>query len=275
MSADDQSEISKLLLMYHGSESGTRISSSRTIRSVARQSSEDADNTSGGESNASDVGSMGSTDHIDEAEFASETEIGRIDAFLGQTATDNWVDRLDKNLKVSDTDEETGLDYLLVNHNLRPQGYSGKPASSIYGDLDDPEASANFFPENIDPYGMPPKASADTLVNVYFATVHPCFPILSRAHFLRIYERYYTSGHFHRSSNPSVVLIHLVLAIGAMHTYATQASVIGEDKYCLLRFAKSKTTILDSSVFQASTHEQVQLCALGGLYLLVMYEINK
>ncbi|KAL8697407.1 MAG: hypothetical protein Q9224_002336 [Gallowayella concinna] len=239
--------------------------------------SEDADDDSGGESGASNVGSMGSTDHLDEASFATETHTdnGRIDAFLGQTATDNWVDRLDKNLKISDTDGDTGLDYLSANHNLRPPRYSGNPASTVCGGLDDPEAGAKFFAENIDPYGMPPKASADSFVSVYFTTVHPSFPILSRAHFLRTYEQYYSFGDLNRSSTPSLVLIHLVLAIGAMHTYATQASVIGEDKYRLLRFAKSKTTILDASVFQASNYEQVQLCGLGGLYLFVLYEINQ
>ncbi|KAL8806378.1 MAG: hypothetical protein Q9182_001408 [Xanthomendoza sp. 2 TL-2023] len=275
MDPDDQNEISKLLLMYHPSEPVIRTSSSGKSHSVVGQSSEDADDTSGGESEASNVGSMGSTDHLDEASFAAKTEDGRIDAFLGQSATDNWVDRLDKNLKVSETDDETGLDYLLVNHNLRPQRSSGNPVRTAGGGLDDPEAGANFFAENIDPYGMPPKASADSFVNAYFTTVHPSFPILSRAHFLGTYEHYYTFGYLNGSSTPSLVLIHLVLAIGAMHTYATQASATREDKYRLLRFAKSKTTILDASVFEASTYEQVQLCGLGGLYLFMVNEINK
>lgn len=218
---------------------------------------------------------MGSTDHINEASFVTAPDDGRIDAFLGQTATDNWVDRLDRTLKFSDTDKDTGLDYLSANHKIRSQKYSGIPANTIRGGLQDPEAGVNVFADNLDPYGIPPKASADSFVGIYFSTVHPCFPILSRAQFLRIYEEYYAFGHLNESSAQALVLLHLVLGIGAMYTYATQASVMGEDKYRLLSFARAKTAVLDAHVFEASKYEQVQLCCLGGLYLLVIDEINK
>ncbi|KAL8732877.1 MAG: hypothetical protein Q9166_002478 [cf. Caloplaca sp. 2 TL-2023] len=271
---DDQSEVTKLLLMDPRNEKAIKTSSNETSPSAIDCSSEDAGSDSGGESLASDVGSMGSVDHLDEESFASTTSDGRINAFLGQTATDNWVDRLDKKLTITETDENTGLDHLSANHNIRSPRHSGNLANIDRGRLDAPNSTANIFTENLDPYALPPKATADLFVSVYFTTVHPALPILSRAEFLRNYEQYYTLGNLSRSS-PTLVIIHLVLAMGAIHTYTTQPSAIVDEDHRLLSFAKAQATILKSSVFQASAYEQTQLCGLGGLYLLAMYEINQ
>lgn len=72
-----------------------------------------------------------------------------------------------------------------------------------------------------------------------------------------------------------VPMLHIVLAIGAIHAYVTHAPWVGDERSRLLGFARAKGTILDACILGASAYEQVQLCGLGGLYLLIMYDINK
>lgn len=219
---------------------------------------------------------MGSTDHFNEESFAAEAAgDGRIHAFLGQTATDNWVERLKNNLNISEIDESKGEDRIPVH----PEAYShtrhSKDAHANAG-MSMTSVGRSMFGEHFEPYELPLKASADSFVGAYFSTVHPSFPIISRAEFLRNYEKFFTFPRPGQSSSSTFVpMLHLVLAIGAVHTYVTQASWAKDERFRLLSFAKAKATVLDVSIFQATAYEQVQLCGLGGLYLLITYEINR
>ncbi|KAL8733267.1 MAG: hypothetical protein Q9181_003662 [Wetmoreana brouardii] len=254
LGSDDQNEIDRLLLMSpHSFDQG-----SRTTRG---ESSMEPEIDGGGESDASDVGSMGSTDHFNQELFAEDSAAdGRINAFLGQTATDNWVERLKSNLKISDSGNSGGLDHLPEDDDLR----SSNPSDSFLHASRRSEAlneGSSTFAQQLEPYELPSKASADLFVTAYFGTVHPSFPILSRARFLEDYEQLYSSLNPRRLSDPAVAILHLVLALGAVHTYMTQAPWASEERAHLLRFAMAKATVLDSNIFRVSALEQVQ--ALG------------
>ncbi|KAL8703253.1 MAG: hypothetical protein Q9201_003559 [Fulgogasparrea decipioides] len=265
LGSDYQNEIDRLLLMSPQSERARKLSFDQGSRTTQGESSMEPEGDAGGESDVSDVGSMGSTDHFNEELFAEDSAgNGRINAFLGQTATDNWVERLKSNLKISDSGNSGGLDHLPEDDDLR----SSKPSDKFLHATRGSEA-LNERAQQLEPYELPSKASADLFVTAYFGTVHPSFPILSRTRFLMDYEQLYSVDRS-RLSDPVMAILHLVLALGAVHTYMTQAPWASEERAYLLRFAMAKATVLDSNIFRVSGLEQVQVCGLGGLYLLVI-----
>ncbi|KAI4198238.1 MAG: hypothetical protein LQ350_005400 [Teloschistes chrysophthalmus] len=219
---DDQSEISQLLLRSPRTEYERTMSSGQASRSTMNESIDGVDDESGGESDASGVGSMGSTDHLNEDFFACESGPGRIDSFLGQSATDNWVRRLEDSLAISTAEEEaSGLKPQSALNSMRPrsQGDSGRPNVP---EVDGFRNRSSMFVDHSNPYQLPPKLNADTFVNAYFTTVHPTFPILNRAQFLQSYEHFYSCTDSNEASNSAFAMLHIVLAIGAIHTFATQ-----------------------------------------------------
>ncbi|KAL8637048.1 MAG: hypothetical protein Q9228_005639, partial [Teloschistes exilis] len=271
---DDQSEISQLLLTSPRTEYQRTMSSGQASRSTSNESIDGVDEESGGESDASGVGSMGSTDHLNEDFFACESGPGRIDSFLGQAATDNWVRRLKDSLEISTADEASGLEPQSAVNPIRPRS-QGDPGRPNVPEMDGPRHRASMFVDHPNPYQLPPKLNADTFVNAYFTTVHPTFPILSRAQFLQNYEHLYSSADPDKASSSAFAMLHIVLAIGAIHTFVTQVPWARRERYHLLNFALTKATIIDANMLSASAYEQVQLCGLGGLYFLMTYEINR
>ncbi|KAL8768617.1 MAG: hypothetical protein Q9209_005176 [Squamulea sp. 1 TL-2023] len=252
------------------------MSSGHASRTIPDETKEDSSEDSGGEDDASNVGSMGSTDHLDEASFAGESGGGRIDAFLGQTATDNWVERIKHNLKISDADELRTGHGSSGDHKVytRRQGEEGPGTAADMNRTS--HVRTPMFQEHFEPYELPLKATADSFIAAYFATVHPVFPIVSRSQFLWNYEKFFASTETAESSASLFVpILHIVLAIGGVHTYVTHAPWASDGRSRLMRFARAKATILDACVLGASAYEQVQLCGLGGLYMLIMYDINK
>ncbi|KAI4116729.1 MAG: hypothetical protein LQ345_002909 [Seirophora villosa] len=229
-----------------------------------------------GESDASNVGSMGSTDHYNEDRFVAEgADDGQINAFLGQAATDNWVERLSTNLDLSERHGPKGDTGIPDLPDADPYSARSKASSATAGPSPT-NGGTSTFGDYGEPYGLPVKTMADSFVIAYFSTVHPCFPMVSRAEFLSNYETFFASPTSNSASSSTFVpMLHLVLAIGAVHAYVTQASWATGERSRLLGFAKAKAAVLDASIFHATAYEQVQLCGLGGLYYLVMSEINK
>ena len=198
---------------------------------------------------------------------------GRTNAFFGQTATDNWVERLKDNLRISETDDLSGLHPL--SYGTEPQSKSPSlDFSDATGGRNAPNLGPSMFAEHFEPLEMPSKMNADVFVNAYFSTIHPCFPILSQSQFLKDYESFY-SANASRLSEPTIAMLHLVFALGAIHTYTSEMPLAREEKSHFLSFAVAKAAVLDASVFRSTTYEQVQLCGLGGLYQLILYDVNK
>ena len=217
---------------------------------------------------------MGSTDHINEESFAEETGKERSHSFFGQTASDTWVERIKHNLKISDADEPgKGNDPTGDHSPPRPDELISRPTT-------DPNPNsptrASMVHEHIDPYELPTRTSADFFVAAFFAAVHPVFPIFSRDQFLWNYETFFDSTESGKwSTSMFVPMLHVVLAIGAVHAYVTHAAWVGDQRSHLLKYARAKANILDACILGASAYEQVQLCGLGGLYMFIMDDINR
>ncbi|KAL8870206.1 MAG: hypothetical protein Q9174_003698, partial [Haloplaca sp. 1 TL-2023] len=256
LGTDDQNEIDRLLLMSPRTPQDPEASPGRGSHQEHGYDHTSDSDSDGGESAAS-VGSMGSTDHLNEGNYAAHTARGgRTKAFLGQTATDNWVERLKDNLRISETDELSGLHPL--SYGTEPQSKSHSlDFSDATGGGNAPNLGPSMFAEHFEPFEMPSKMNADVFVNAYFSTIHPCFPILSQNQVLKDYESF-AGADSRILSEPVLAMLHLVFALGAIHTYMAEMPQAREEKSHLLSFAVAKAAVLDANVLRSTTYEQAQ-----------------
>ncbi len=243
--------------------------------SVSNRSSE----FGGAKSRASGVGSMGSTDHANEEDFTQAESERKSKAFVGQASEIRWMQRLERELAkepARDCDREDpphpgvsasskGKERLSRStDNQNPNPYPDDMDTSIIGD-------------QIDPFEMPIRSTADRLVDSYFKTVHPSFPVVDKASFIEQYGQYFAvrdSENF-RDKN-FIATLQLVLAIGAVHAHLVGAEWAGDERDHLLYFAKARMLGIDTGILNDMAYlSQVQLFGLAGMYLIVTDQINR
>lgn len=129
------------------------------------------------------------------------------------------------------------------------------------------------------PFTVPPKHVADLLINDYFRTVHPMFPILSESIFRTQFEHLYEQRLDPLQAGAKwLAILNLVLAIGRSHCNLTQSPVaevgydIEGDYFLRARILGA----LDGGIlFQVPDLQQVQLLGLAAKYLMANHRINR
>lgn len=243
--------------------------------SVSNRSSE----FGGAESRASGVGSMGSTDHANEEDFTQAESERKSKAFVGQASEIRWMQRLERELAkvpARDYDREDpphpgvsasskGKERLSRStDNQNPNPYPDDMDTSIIGD-------------QIDPFEMPIRSTADRLVDSYFKTVHPSFPVVDKAYFIEQYGQYFTVRDSENFGDKNfIATLQLVLAIGAVHAHLVGAEWAGDERDHLLYFAKARMLGIDTGILNDMAYlGQVQLFGLGGMYLIITDQLNR
>lgn len=120
---------------------------------------------------------------------------------------------------------------------------------------------------------LPPKSWAVKLVDIFFASVWPSFPLIDRALFTRQFHRAFT-----RSAQPApkwLAVLNLVLAVGSKY-YQLAEPVNGKDVNDHLFF--SRAVALNASHNMAVEHpdlHQVQIDLLHAVYYLASGQVNR
>lgn len=197
---------------------------------------------------------MGSTNHANQQDFVDPVAEDNIGAFVGQSSESKWIRRLKDELQQSPPAQKTP-----TNH---PQAEDMD--TSVVGD-------------QIDPFDLPPRGTTDALVNAYFVTVHPSFPVLDKRSFMTQYQRLITTMSLEAfEDRPFVSILQLVIAIGAVHAHLTRADWAGDVRDHLLYFTRARVLAIDAGIFNDVAYfGQVQAFGLGGLYLLITDQINR
>lgn len=224
-----------------------------------KASSESSDSGHDGESVASGVGSMGSTDHVDYDHYSLPNPDRGIPAFVGQASEGAWMQRLARELNSSALSSTVEAS-LGRQDPLWPEDMD----SSVIGD-------------QFDPFGLPIKSTADALLKTYFQTIHPAFPILDEASFLRDYELHFASlNNGSTKRGTSMALLQSVLALGAVHAHVTGSSHAGDDRDHLLYFARSRVLGTHTGLLSEQVSlGQVQLLGLAAVYLIATDQLNR
>lgn len=112
------------------------------------------------------------------------------------------------------------------------------------------------------------------LVEIYFQTVHPCFPIISSKIFVEQVKDFYAapSG---RTGKRWLAILNLVFAIAARYSSLVQGSPGQQLDYKRYFSRARKLNINDTALIDPPNLQQVQVEGLTALYLLSVGEINR
>lgn len=234
------------------------------------------DETEGhGEDSASGIGSMGSTDRVNEHRFVrNEENTQATSAFAGQASDTRWLQKLEGELGGSSPeskDQQAQYSAFPSIMGVNP-GPSNKKPKSHLEDMDMSIVGGQLYP-----FELPLKETADALVRAYFNSVHLSFPILDKTEFMAQYvELYNEMDTATYEDHNFIATAHLVFAIGAVHAHLIEADWAGDPRDHMLFFANARVLAVDSGALNDACYiGQVQVFGLGAVYLLVTDQINR
>ena len=225
---------------------------------------------------------MGSTDHANEEDFTQgESEIKK-KAFVGQTSEIRWMQRLERELTspptpVFDRDAKKHLDLPVLSRNKAsretlPSAILTTNPNPYPADMD-----TSMLGDRLNPFDVPVKPTADRLIDIFFNTVHPSFPLIDKADFMAQYEQFFANQDLANFQDRTfVATLQIIFAIAAVHAHLVEAEWAGDERDHLLYFAKGRMLGVDTGVLNDMAYlGQVLVFALAGMYLIVTDQVNR
>ena len=219
---------------------------------------------------------MGSTDHVNENDFNNPAPESQDRTFAGQASDTTWMQKLTTELikkpdkaANSSAPKPTAPSFLINNRDTASSSNELSPSLEDIG----PSAIGN----QIDPYEMPVKSTADALIEIYFDTVHPSFPILDEDAFLSEYAQYFANSDPQASRYQTFIpMLQITFAIAAVHAHMIEAQWVGDDRDHLLYFARARVLSGETGFLYETIHlGQVQIFGLASMYLLATHQVNR
>ena len=220
------------------------------------------------------VGSTESLDQIDE-DF-NRNVAARATGFHGKNSEITWMQRLQRG-STEDSDE----------HALDP-GVDGQnsPASKTHhlssGNAPISESSYHcddinvLISEQVDPYEVPPQATADKLFKSYLDTVHPAFPIIGKQTFSDQYKAFSASANKMKINQSWLAILNLIFAIGAKYSHLIQAEWRGDPRDHLIYFTRARILGFNGDhILGHAGLQRVQITGLMTFYLMAINQINR
>lgn len=208
---------------------------------------------------------MGSVHHVNQDDFGNETAEMHARAFMGNGSDLQWLRRLHAELdgvgQGSDRPSRGTLPQLKAHFN---SFFAEDMDQAVIGD-------------QIDPFGLPIKSTADQLVSSFFSTVHLSLPLLDRATFMRQYKLLSSTWYAETFEDRMfITMLQLVFAIGAVHAHLSGVESILDDRDHLLYSARARMLAVDSGIMNdVARLAQVQVFALGAMYSLVSERLDR
>ena len=207
---------------------------------------------------------MGPTDQIDQDDFLQQISTHHARAFAGQSSETKWTAKLHTELL-----PKQGVKMSKPQNRNQSLFQKSRPYAE---DMD-----AAVVGHQIDPFSLPVKSTADSLVNAYFSTIHTSFPLLNKMDFMNQYDQLYTTmdpeGFEQRTF---IAMLQLVFAIAAVHAHLVQAEWAGDARDHMLYFSQARVLAVDTGILNDDCYlGQVQVFGLGGMYLLVTNQLNR
>lgn len=129
----------------------------------------------------------------------------------------------------------------------------------------------------INPFYLPPKETADELLNAFFTTVYPTFPIVLKKLFMAQYDAFFQSFYPPTSSKRWLAMLNLMFAIGSMYGRLINADWKEESEIEHLKyFSRARVLSLDEgSILEVPDLQQVQVVGLAAIYLIASNQTNR
>lgn len=218
---------------------------------------------------------MGSTDHVNENDFNVPAPEAKHGSFAGQASDTTWMQKL--------TSELTNSPDLSMQSAASNPAAASSSTGQLVGSLS--KRGAPFLEDmdpwaigdQIDPCEIPVRLTADSLVDMYFNSVHLSYPIIDESVFRNDLAQYYTTTHPRALRHQNFIpLLQSIFAVAAIHAHMTEVHWAGDDRDHLLYFARSRVFSTESGVLDESVHlGQVQILGLASMYLLATSQVNR
>ena len=131
-------------------------------------------------------------------------------------------------------------------------------------------------PDHVDPFEVPPQATANMLFQSYMETVHPAFPIIGKNTFIRQYQVFQASQDQSKINNNWLAILNLIFAIGAKYSHLIQADWSGNKMDHLVYFTRARILGFDSDAILGHPElQKVQIAGLMSFYLMALNQINR
>ncbi|KAL2827017.1 fungal-specific transcription factor domain-containing protein [Aspergillus cavernicola] len=212
------------------------------------------------ESLPSSIGSLEAIDRVEEDLNRSPNT--RATGYMGKNSEVTWLQRLRRE----------------AEHRARK--LSG--ASDHKPDREFAIHSVNYHLDDVDItppgpvhlYWVPPRNIADKLFQDYLDTIHPAFPIISRALFSAQYRNFFDNSA--RPGDKWLAILNMIFAISSYHAHLMQAPWRGDERDHFVYLARARALSMNSdSLFTHPDLQQVQVEALTAFYLLSTDQINR
>lgn len=175
--------------------------------------------------------------------------------YVGEHSATSWLFELKRNL-VKDTDIKTSDE----------TWQSSISAMSYFQN----ETNIGIC-EDAELWALPPREVADQLVDSYFRTIHPEFPVIGKITFCWQYRSYFLNSNA-RPGRRWIALLNLVFAIAAKFSPLVGGQYEGHANY----FARAwKLSIDHVALAEHPDLQQVQVEGLAAIYLLCVGEVNR
>ena len=130
--------------------------------------------------------------------------------------------------------------------------------------------------EHVNSWQLPTRTTADSLVQSYFSTVHPLFPILLAPLFMAQYEMYWQTSQSPPNAALWIAILNVVFALGAIHGHSTNAQWVNNGRDHLLYFVRARLLSLEPlAMLHLPSIEHIQLTSLFGMYLVASCQVNR
>ncbi|KAA8913668.1 hypothetical protein FN846DRAFT_82332 [Sphaerosporella brunnea] len=207
------------------------------------------------------------------SEDINTLSINNPNGFMGRGSEVSWLKLLRHELNIDDNKEN---EHLREIRRMKGDAVELNGPIDMVGvtyHLDDIDLSLDGSNVQIDPYLIPPKPIADTLVSAYFCTVHPLVPIISKPEFMAIYNRLNTEGPMVLSRH-DLMVINLVFAAGGRCLETLGRDPQWPHMECFNR-ARVLGALDGGVLFGIPMLHDVQAMGLTGLYLLGSKHTNR
>lgn len=232
-----------------------------------------------------EVGSTGSVDHIREEPNRSGSTYPT--GYMGKNSEVTWIQRVAEQLREASRTRERGSQKAnSETSGISANGYVDPTAPATKNDddyqfetptyhLDD--LSVSIAGGNVDPFCLPPKETADELLNAFFSTVYPTFPIVLKKLFMAQYDAFFKSFFPPASSKRWLAMLNLMFAIGSLYGRLTNTDWKEESEIEHLKyFSRARVLSLDEgSIFEVPDLQQVQVVGLAAIYLIASNQTNR
>lgn len=157
------------------------------------------------------------------------------------------------------------------------QGQLGKSLDRDY------VTTANYFIDDtevtvlddVDLSQRPLPAVADRLVESYFHTVHPCFPIVNKVTFLGQYKSFYSAPSV-RPGKRWLAILNLVFAIATKYGNGSLGDPETDADHHTIYFSRAwKLSMGDVALLDHPNLQQVQVEGLSAFYLMAVGQANR